>query len=68
MTTNGLDEILSTRSQKFKDLDIDINELTVSELLEMLSDDPRLLKRPILTDGQRLIVGYNQSAMKNLLS
>jgi regulatory protein spx len=68
MTTNGLDEILSTRSQKFKDLGFDINEMTVTELLELLSAEPRLLKRPILTDGENLIVGYNQSAMKNLLT
>ncbi|WP_139489979.1 Spx/MgsR family RNA polymerase-binding regulatory protein [Brevibacillus dissolubilis] len=64
MTQNGLDELLSTRSQKFKDLDVDINDMTVSELLEMLSDDPALLKRPILTNGEHLIVGYNSSAMK----
>ncbi|CCF14716.1 regulatory protein spx [Brevibacillus laterosporus GI-9] len=64
MTSSGLDELLSTRSQKFKDLDMDINDMTVSELLEMLSEDPALLKRPILTDGEHLIVGYNQSAMK----
>lgn len=68
MTSNGLEEILSTRSQKFKDLDFDINELTVSELLELLSEDPRLLKRPILTDGENLVVGYNQSAMQSLFS
>lgn len=68
MTTNGLDEILSTRSQKFKGLDRDINDMTVSELLEMLSDEPRLLKRPILTDGENLIIGYNAQAMKKILS
>jgi Spx/MgsR family transcriptional regulator len=68
MTTNGLEEILSTRSQRFKNLDVDINEMTVSELLEMLSEEPQLLKRPILTDGEHLIVGYNQAAMKSLLT
>ncbi len=68
MTTNGLDEILSTRSQKFKDLGVDINDLTVSELLEMLSEEPRLLKRPILTDGESLIIGYNAAAMKKILT
>lgn len=68
MTTNGLDEILSTRSQRFKNLDKDINEMSVKELLEMLSEEPQLLKRPILTDGENLIVGYNAQAMKNLLS
>lgn len=68
MTTNGMDEILSTRSQKFKNLDVDIDDMTVRELLELLSEDPRLLKRPILTDGENVIIGYNQSAMKNLLA
>ncbi|MGD8190002.1 Spx/MgsR family RNA polymerase-binding regulatory protein [Brevibacillus ginsengisoli] len=68
MTTNGMDEILSTRSQKFKNLDVEIEDMTVSELLEMLSEDPRLLKRPILTDGENVIIGFNQSAMKNLLA
>ncbi len=67
MTTNGLDEILSTRSNKFKDLDVDINEMRLNELLALLSEEPRLLRRPILTDGENLIVGYNQSAMKCLL-
>ncbi|MFY0545203.1 Spx/MgsR family RNA polymerase-binding regulatory protein [Brevibacillus sp. H7] len=68
MTTNGMDEILSTRSQRFRNLEVDINDMTVSELLEMLSEEPQLLKRPILTNGEQLIIGYNQSAMKNLLS
>lgn len=66
-TTSGADEILSRRSQTFKNLDVDINDMTVSELLEMLSEDPRLLKRPILTDGENVIIGYNSSAMKNFL-
>jgi regulatory protein spx len=42
--------------------------MTVSELLDFLSVEPRLLKRPILTDGENVIIGYNQSAMKSLLA
>lgn len=68
MTNNGLDEILSTRSQKFKELDVDIEELTVTQLLSMIHEEPRLLKRPILTDGEKLIVGYNKSMMEQLLA
>lgn len=67
-TTTGADEILSRRSQTFKNLDVDINDMTVSELLDLLSEDPRLLKRPILTDGENVIIGFNSSAMKNFLS
>jgi len=66
-TSNGMDEILSTRSQKFKDLGIDIEEMTVSEVLELLSEEPHLLKKPILTDGEHVIIGYNSAAMKEML-
>ncbi|BAU27471.1 regulatory protein spx [Aneurinibacillus soli] len=68
MSHNGMDDILSTRSRKFKELDKDIEDMTVSELLEMLSEEPRLLRRPILFDGEKLIVGYNRSAMQDLLA
>ncbi|WP_394186413.1 Spx/MgsR family RNA polymerase-binding regulatory protein [Metabacillus halosaccharovorans] len=59
LTTEGIDEILATRSQTYKDLKIDVNELSLSELLKLINQDPKLLRRPIITDGQQLIVGYN---------
>ena len=63
-TSNGLDEILSTRSRLFKKLDVNFDEMKVSELLELLANDPRLLKRPILTDGQNIVIGYNKPALE----
>jgi len=63
-TPNGTDEILSTRSQLFKNLDIDIEDLKVSELLELLSKDPRLLKRPIVIDQESVVIGYNKPALE----
>ncbi|MBP1930642.1 Spx/MgsR family RNA polymerase-binding regulatory protein [Ammoniphilus resinae] len=67
-TDNGLDDILSTRSRTFKELDVQIEELTVFQLLEMLSEEPRLLRRPILIDDEKLIIGYNRVAMEDLLA
>jgi regulatory protein spx len=68
MTTNGLEDILSTRSRKFKELDVEIDDLTVFQLLEMLSEEPRLLRRPILIDEDQIIIGYNKAAMENLMA
>lgn len=68
MTTNGTEDILSTRSRTFKELDVEIEDLTVSQLLEMLHEEPRLLRRPILVDGEKLIIGYNRNAMEELLA
>ncbi len=63
-TSNGLEEIMSTRSQMFKNLNVDIENLRVSELLEILSKEPRLLKRPIITSGENLVIGYNKPALE----
>jgi regulatory protein spx len=68
MTNNGTDDILSTRSRTFKELDKNIEDMTISELLEMISEEPRLLRRPIIFDGENLIVGYNRTAMQELLA
>jgi regulatory protein spx len=36
-------------------------------VVNLLIEHPRLLRRPILTDGKKLVVGYNESALKNLV-
>ena len=66
LTKEGVKEILATRSETFKKLDIDIEELRVSEVLQLLHDEPRLLRRPILTDGEKLIIGFNRSGLQKL--
>ena len=66
LTTEGIDEILATRSQTYKDLNIDINELTLSEVLNLMIQEPKLLRRPIITDGNKLIVGYNPQALSKI--
>ncbi|MFN2745347.1 MULTISPECIES: Spx/MgsR family RNA polymerase-binding regulatory protein [Bacillus] len=66
LTTEGIDEILATRSQAFKELNLNIEELTVSEVLELLIQKPKLLRRPIIVNGEKLVVGYNPSELLKL--
>ncbi|WHH55983.1 Spx/MgsR family RNA polymerase-binding regulatory protein [Bacillus paralicheniformis] len=66
LTTEGIDEILATRSQAFKELNLDIEELTVSEVLELLIQKPKLLRRPIIVNGDKLVVGYNPGELLKL--
>lgn len=68
MTQNGVDDILATRSQKFKQMKVDYRDLKLSEMLEMIHNDPRLLRRPILTDGENLIIGYDKDGLESLLA
>jgi len=66
LTKEGVKEILATRSETFKKLNVNIDDLRVSEVLQLLHNEPRLLRRPILTDGEKLIVGYNRSGLQKL--
>jgi len=65
LTTDGLDELLATRSQSYKDLNINVDDLPLSEVVELIVNNPKLLRRPIITDGKQLIVGYQPEHLKS---
>ncbi|RIW37420.1 Spx/MgsR family RNA polymerase-binding regulatory protein [Bacillus salacetis] len=60
MTQDGTDEILATRSQLYKDLDVNLDELSLNELLEIINENPKLLKSPILVDEKRILSGFSE--------
>ncbi|MFC0522625.1 Spx/MgsR family RNA polymerase-binding regulatory protein [Pontibacillus salicampi] len=66
LTTNGIDEILATRGKTYKSLDVDVNDLTISEFIELVMKEPKLLRRPIVTDGDKLVIGYNEDGLRSI--
>ncbi|MCA0970093.1 Spx/MgsR family RNA polymerase-binding regulatory protein [Halobacillus litoralis] len=66
LTTQGIDEILAKRSKEFKALDIDIEDLTVNEFLNLVAEKPKLLRRPILTNGEKIVVGYDVDGLRGI--
>ncbi|MFJ7754908.1 Spx/MgsR family RNA polymerase-binding regulatory protein [Peribacillus muralis] len=68
LTTEGLDEVLATRSEAFKGLHVNIDEMMLFDVIQLLTKEPRLLRRPILTDGEKLVIGHNEDALRNLVS
>lgn len=67
MTDEGTADIISTRSNAYRNLKIDINELSLSELLRLLHMNMSLLKRPILIDHKRIQVGYNEDDIRRFV-
>lgn len=57
---------MATRSQTFKNLNLNIEEITVNEVLELLIEKPKLLRRPILVDNKKLVIGYNPGELLKL--
>lgn len=66
-TEEGTAEIISYRSQAYQNLDMDINELSMNELLELFTKEPSLIRRPILLDDKRLQIGYNEEEIRCFL-
>lgn len=59
LTENGTEEIISTRSKAFQELHVNLDDLSIDQLLDLVEKNPSLLRRPIIMDDRRLQVGYN---------
>jgi Spx/MgsR family transcriptional regulator len=66
LTTSGIDQILSKRSQTFKELKVNIDDMKLSEMLDLLHKEPKLLRRPLLLHESKLIIGFNREVLEEL--
>lgn len=61
---NGTDDIISQRSKIIKESQIDLDDMSVNELIQFIQDNPSVLKRPIIIDERRFQVGYNAEEIR----
>ena len=61
---NGTDDIISKRSKIIKENKIDIDEMSINELIHFIQKNPSILKRPIIIDERRFQVGYNAEEIR----
>ncbi|ACG62265.1 regulatory protein SpxA [Streptococcus equi subsp. zooepidemicus MGCS10565] len=66
-TENGTEDIISTRSKVFQKLDIDIDELSIMDLINLIAKNPSLLRRPIIMDSKRMQIGFNEDEIRAFL-
>lgn len=57
-----LKKFFNTSGQKYRELGIKdkMKTATEDELLDLLASDGMLIKRPLLTDGQKVTVGFKE--------
>jgi regulatory protein spx len=67
MTLDGTDDIIAKRSAPYKSMNVDFDELSLQELLEIIHKHPRLLKSPLITDGKKLQAGYHEEEIRQFL-
>ena len=62
LAPGGVRGLLSIRSPQVKALGLDRRQVSDAELVALMVKEPRLLRRPLLHDGRRLVVGFAKDA------
>jgi regulatory protein spx len=66
-TENGFEDIISTRSKIFQEMNIDIEEMPMNEMIEFIIDNPSVLRRPIIIEDAKMQVGYNEDEIRTFI-
>ena len=49
------------------ELGIDFNELTLKQMIVLFKEYPSLLRRPILIDEKRILIGFNEDEIRSFV-
>lgn len=60
-------DVISTRSTPYKQQDLANRNLNDDEILELMIEDPRLLRRPIVISGDKAVIGHNEKKLRELI-
>ncbi len=64
----SLSELFAWRSPSFKKLDRAAEEVSEPEMLRLMLEEPRLIRRPVTRIGDRLVIGSNQKMLEQELA
>lgn len=64
---NGTTDIISTRSKVIKEQNVDVDGMSISEMITFIRNNPSVLKRPIMVDDHRIQVGYNKEEITTFI-
>ena len=64
---NGTEDIISKRSKVMQESHVDVEELSISELITFIQRHPSILKRPIIMNEKSFLVGYDEEEIDAFL-
>lgn len=66
-TTLTVADVLSTRSTPYREMKLAERNLGDDEIIDLMLDEPRLLKRPIMVSGSDVVIGYKPDEIRQLI-
>lgn len=64
----GPGDVISTRSRPYKERNLGESDLDDEQMLDLMIEEPRLLRRPIVIGEDRVIVGHDEQALRDLIA
>ena len=58
---------LNSRNELYRERGMKDNPPSRSEALRLMSENPNLIKRPILVKGREIVLGFDEPALRSLL-
>ena len=58
---------LNTRNELYRERGMSDNPPPRAEALRLMSENPNLIKRPILVKGREIVLGFDEQALSGLL-
>ena len=59
--------LLNPGSKGFKELKLDMDSITDPEAAELINKNPKIMRRPLLTDHKKLVAGFKEDEYKTML-
>jgi len=59
--------LLNPGSKGFKELKLDLDSITDQEAAELIKNNPKIMRRPLLTDDKKLVAGFNPEEYSGLV-
>ncbi len=57
---NGTEDIISKRSKIIQEQKVNVEDLSIKELVRFIQQNPSVLKRPIILNERNFLVGYDE--------
>lgn len=61
-------DVISKRSKVYKERKLEKADLSEDQLLDLMIEEPTLLRRPIVINGDKAVIGHNEKRLRSLIS
>jgi len=61
-----LADFVNTRSPAYKERGLDVSRMTKKQAIELMLEEPNLMKRPLVLSGRRAVFGFDADKYEDL--